>query len=144
VVVGDAAVAGGIVHLAAWLGWSAEQFATAADAAAAVATLGDRDALVVLDHGITATGPLLAVALAAGVGYVGALGSRATQARRAEHLRALGAPADAVARLHGPTGLDLGASSRAETALSICAEITASRTGRSARPLRDSSGPIQA
>lgn len=144
VVVGKAAVAGDIVHLAGWLGWSAEQFTSAPDAASAVTLLGPHDAVVVLDHGIEATGPLLADALTRGVGYVGALGSRTTQARRAEHLRRLGVADDALARVHGPTGLDLGASTRAETALAICAEITATRTGRSSRPLRETSGPIQA
>jgi xanthine dehydrogenase accessory factor len=142
-VVGTAALAGDLVHLAGWLGWSAEQFADADLAAGAAEALLPCDALVVFDHGLTRSGPLLAAALRSRAGYVGALGSRRTQARRAEHLRDLGVEEEFLARLHGPTGLDLGAANRAEIAMSICAEITAERSHHSARPLRETDGRIQ-
>jgi xanthine dehydrogenase accessory factor len=134
-VVGAAALADDLVALAHWLGWSAVQYPAADDARAELASLGPRDAVVVLDHGLTATAPLLADALAGTIGYVGALGSRRTQARRAEHLRGLGVDEQQLQRLHGPTGLDLGPTNAQEIALSILAEIAASRAGRSARPL---------
>lgn len=140
-VVGRAALADDIVDLARRLGWSADT-ATADDAITETGKLTDRDAIVVLDHALTASGPLLAAALRGSVGYVGALGSRRTQARRAEHLKSLGVTDVELARLHGPTGLDLGAANAPETALSICAEIIAVRSGRSALPLRDHDGRI--
>jgi xanthine dehydrogenase accessory factor len=141
VVVGSAALAGDLVELAALLGWEGVHHADAADAS--VDALGPRDAVVVLDHGLHTTGPVLVAALRGRVGYVGALGSRATQRKRADHLRSLGVSAHELAALHGPAGLDLGPGNRAEIALSICAEITAERAGRSARPLRATDGHIR-
>ncbi len=143
VVFGDAALAGDLVQLAGWLGWEAAQHTDADRARDALGGLTARDAIVVLDHALTRTGTLLAAALSGPVGYVGALGSRRTQERRVAHLQELGVTADALARLHGPTGLDLGATNRAETAMSICAEIAASRTGRSAAALRSSGERIR-
>ena len=101
-----------------------------------------RDALVVLDHGLAATGPFLADALRAPVGYVGALGSRRTQERRAEHLRGLGVDDTELARLHGPAGLDLGPTTAREIALAILAELTATRAGRGGAPLRETTERI--
>ena len=106
-------------------------------------TLGPRDALIVLDHGLQATGPLLVAALRGRAGYVGALGSRTTQRKRRDHLLGLGVTDAELARLHGPAGLDLGPANRAEIALSICAEITAMRSGRTAVALRDTEGHIR-
>jgi xanthine dehydrogenase accessory factor len=83
-------------------------------------------------------------ALRAGAGYVGALGSRRTQAERVQRLRLAGMREDELARLHAPCGLDLGARTPEETALSILAEVVAARTGRSGESLRATSGPIQA
>ena len=83
VVVGAAALADDLVALAAWLGWEGVR-RDPEDARAELSSLGPRDALVVLDHGLAATGPLLADALGAPVGYVGALGSRRTQERRVD------------------------------------------------------------
>jgi xanthine dehydrogenase accessory factor len=141
VVVGTAALADELVDLATWLHWTAVRRDPDA-ARAELATLGPRDALVVLDHGLAATGGLLADALAGAVGYVGALGSRRTQERRAAHLRGLGVDDAALARLHGPAGLDLGPTTAREIALAIVAEVAANRAGRSARPLRETTERI--
>jgi xanthine dehydrogenase accessory factor len=84
----------------------------------------------------------LAVALEQGAGFVGALGSRATVARRLDRLRALGVAEHRIAAIHSPLGLDLGASSPAETAVSILAEVLAARTGGTGRPLRAGKGPV--
>ena len=141
VIVGAAALADDLLTLASWLGWEGVGL-SAEDARAELAVLGPRDALVVLDHGLAATGPVLAEALAGTVGYVGALGSSRTQQRRAEHLRGLGVDAIALARLRGPAGLDVGPVGAREIALSILAEIAAVRSGRDGRPLKDGTLPI--
>jgi xanthine dehydrogenase accessory factor len=77
------------------------------------------------------------------VGYIGVMGSRKTHAKRLERLAEVGVsdPAD-LDRLMSPIGLDIGARSPEETAVSICAEIIARRTGRNAPSLREGSGPI--
>jgi xanthine dehydrogenase accessory factor len=101
-----------------------------------------RTVVVVLTHDEKFDLPLLAVALRLDVGYVGAMGSRRTHERRAARLVAAGVGADALARLHSPIGLDLGASTPAETAVSILAEVIAARTGASGVPLALADGPI--
>jgi xanthine dehydrogenase accessory factor len=71
------------------------------------------------------------------------MGSRKTHSKRLERLAEVGiTDANDLARLMSPIGLDLGARTPEETAVSICAEIIARRTGRIAPSLRDSSGPI--
>ncbi|MDQ3993037.1 MAG: XdhC family protein, partial [Actinomycetota bacterium] len=101
-------------------------------------------AIVVLTHDDKFDVPLLKAALGTDAFYVGALGSRRNQARRRERLLEEGVPEAAVARIHGPAGLDLGAGSPSETALSILAEIVAVRAGRSGGSLRRSKGRIHA
>ncbi len=101
-------------------------------------------AIVVLTHDDKFDVPLLAAALVTEAFYVGALGSRRNQARRRERLLELGVPEDDLARIHGPAGLDVGASTPAETALAILAEIIAVRTGRSGGSLRESKARIHA
>jgi xanthine dehydrogenase accessory factor len=140
-VVGRAELAADLVALAGWLAWEGVRTTDASEVA--IPTLGSRDALVVLDHGLQRTGPLLVDVLRSRCGYVGALGSRTTQQKRREHLRGLGVTEDELARLHGPTGLDLGPANRAEIALAICAEITAVRAGRRAGALRETEGRIR-
>ncbi len=141
VVVGTAALADELVELAQWLEWTAVR-RDPESAHTELAGLGSRDALVVLDHGLAATGTLLADALRGAVGYVGALGSRRTQERRAEHLRGLGVDDAALSRLHGPAGLDLGPTTAREIALAILAEVAAVRSGRDGRPLRETTERI--
>ena len=104
----------------------------------------DRTAVVVLTHEERWDIPARAGALATPAFYVGALGSRRTQALRRERLIEAGVTADQLERLHGPAGLDLGAAAPAETALSILAEIVAVRAGREGGPLRGSKRPIHA
>ena len=95
-------------------------------------------AIVVLTHDDKFDVPLLQAALTTDALYIGALGSRRNQARRRERLIEEGVDEEALARIHGPAGLDLGADTQAETALSILAEIVAVRAGRSGGPLRRS------
>jgi len=102
------------------------------------------DAVVVLTHDEKFDVPAVAGALAADVSYIGALGSRRAQEARRERLREAGVGEDELARVHGPCGLDVGAESPAETAVSILAEILAVRAGRSGGHLRDAKRRIHA
>jgi len=105
---------------------------------------GDRTAVVVLTHEERWDVPAIVGALASGAFYVGAIGSRRTQERRRERLLEEGVPAEQLERLNGPAGLDVGAATPAETALSILAEILAVRAGREGGRLRGSSERIHA
>jgi xanthine dehydrogenase accessory factor len=102
--------------------------------------LGPGDAVAVLSHDAKVDEPAIVEALRRGCRYVGAIGSRSTQAARRERLLEMGLGADEVARLRGPIGLDLGGRSPAETALSIMAEIVVTRHGASAVSMRDLRG----
>jgi xanthine dehydrogenase accessory factor len=88
--------------------------------------------------------PAVVAALATRVGYLGAMGSRRTAEERRARLIAEGVDEGELARLMAPIGLDIGARTPEETAVSICAEIIATRTGRSPASLRDTSGPLHA
>jgi len=112
--------------------------------AAVGASLGPRDAVCVLTHDAKFDVPAIIAALDTKVGYLGAMGSRRTHADRVARLRAEGVDDERLARLMAPIGLDIGARTPEETAISICAEIIALRTGRAGRavPLREASGPI--
>lgn len=83
-----------------------------------------RTAVVTLTHDPKLDDPALAAALRSPAFYVGALGSRKTHAARLERLRALGLTEEQLARIHAPVGLDVGARSPAEIAVSILAELT--------------------
>jgi xanthine dehydrogenase accessory factor len=106
------------------------------------AALGPRDAVCVLTHDPKFDVPAIVGALRTGVGYLGAMGSRRTSEERDVRLRAAGVDPAALARVMAPIGLDIGARTPEETAVSICAEIIALRTGRVAPSLRDQDGPI--
>ncbi len=95
-------------------------------------------AVVVLTHDEKFDIPLLRAALASDAFYVGALGSRRNQELRRARLLEEGVGEADLDRVHGPCGLDVGAESPAETALSILAEILAVRLGRGGGPLRES------
>jgi xanthine dehydrogenase accessory factor len=101
-------------------------------------------AILVLTHEEKFDIPALQAALASDAFYVGALGSRRNQERRREKLLAAGVHEADLERISGPCGLDIGASSQSETALSILAEIVALRAGRSGSRLRESGNRIHA
>jgi xanthine dehydrogenase accessory factor len=82
------------------------------------------------------------VALRMPLGYVGAMGSRRTHDDRLKRLREAGLTEPELARLTSPIGLDLGARTPEETAVSVAAEIVALRWGGSGRRLTDTQGPI--
>lgn len=106
--------------------------------------IDERTVICVLSHDARFDAELLAVALASPAGYVGAMGSRITHDRRVASLKERGVDASALARLHSPIGLDLGASTPAETAVAILAEVLADRTAASGVPLTHTAGPIHA
>jgi xanthine dehydrogenase accessory factor len=93
--------------------------------------LGSRDAVCILTHDPKFDVPAVQGAVATRVGYIGVMGSRRTHDTR-------------ITRLMSPIGLDLGARTPEETAISICAEIIARRTGKAAPSLKDAAGPIHA
>jgi len=149
VVVGAVHIAIPLLHMANALGWrtvvvdpraafaTAERFAHADEIVRAWPQealprlgLNESTAVVTLSHDEKLDVPALQVALAHPVFYVGALGSRRTHARRVETLRALGTPEQAIARIHAPVGLDIGARTPEEIAVAILAQIVAVKNGR--------------
>ena len=105
-------------------------------------TLGAVDAICVLTHDHKFDVPAIVASLDTDVGYLGAMGSRRTAAERTRLLIEAGVTAESLERLMAPIGLDLGARTPEETAIAICAEIIALRTGRTAASLRNSTGPL--
>jgi xanthine dehydrogenase accessory factor len=101
-----------------------------------------RTAVCVLTHDAKFDIPLLRLALDLPVGYVGAMGSRRTHADRLDLLRHAGVPEGRLARLHSPIGLDLGARTPEETAISISAEIIARANRGTGLPLSHGTGLI--
>jgi xanthine dehydrogenase accessory factor len=101
-----------------------------------------RTVLCVLTHDPKFDVPLLDVALRTEAGYIGAMGSRRTHDDRLSRLRAAGVTDAELARLSSPIGLDLGARTPEETAISIAAEIIASRTSARGQPLSSTTGRI--
>ena len=104
--------------------------------------LGPGDAICVLTHDHKFDIPALIGALKTNVGYIGAMGSRGTHKGRVERLRDEGVAFDDIARIMAPIGIDIGARTPEETAVSICAEIISLRAGVKAPSLRDGAGPI--
>jgi xanthine dehydrogenase accessory factor len=101
-------------------------------------------AVVILTHDDKFDLPALVGTLATDAFYIGALGSRRNQEKRRERLLEAGVSEDALERIHGPAGLDIGAHSPEETALSMLAEILAVRASRSGGPLREAKTRIHA
>ncbi|WP_180687397.1 XdhC family protein [Streptomyces gossypiisoli] len=101
-----------------------------------------RTAICVLTHDAKFDIPLLRLALGLPVGYIGAMGSRRTHEHRLERLRETGVPEEHLALLHSPIGLDLGAHTPEETAISITAEIIAHINNGTGLPLFRVPGPI--
>ncbi|OIJ88488.1 hypothetical protein BIV24_21560 [Streptomyces colonosanans] len=101
-----------------------------------------RTVLCVLTHDAKFDAPLLKLALSLPVAYIGAMGSRRTHLDRNERLREVGVTEGELTRLSSPIGLDLGARTPEETALSIASEIVATRHGGSGIPLAGAHMPI--
>lgn len=104
--------------------------------------LSPRDAVCLLSHDEDLDALALAAALESPAGFVGALGSRSTTARRRARLLALGVPAGALDALHMPIGLDIGARTPAELAVAVLAEVLAVRSGLDGAPLHAGQGAI--
>jgi xanthine/CO dehydrogenase XdhC/CoxF family maturation factor len=139
-VVGDGPVAEKLAPMAGLLGWSTT---VAVALPEVMSALPDVDAIVVTSHHAEVDAPAIAAAVAAGTSYIGAMGSRRTQKRRREWLQANGVPEEALAAVHGPAGLDIGADAPGEIALSILAELVATRRGAThVGSISDRSGPI--
>ncbi len=139
-IVGAGAIGAALADQAALLGWTSRSVADLDETLAAVAAFTDADILVLLDHG-----PEFDAALIAGLrgrGFIGALGSRRTQAARRERLLAAGLTDNEFARLYGPVGLDLGARTPTETAVSIVAQVIAVRGARTGAALAGSASRI--
>ena len=101
-----------------------------------------RTAICVLTHDPKFDVPVLQVALATDAGYIGVMGSRRTHEDRLARLRDAGVEAAVLERLRSPIGLDLGARTPQETAVSIAAELVMLRHGGSGAALRETDGPI--
>jgi xanthine dehydrogenase accessory factor len=112
-------------------------------AEAAAGRIDARTVVCVLTHDPKFDVPLLATALGLDLAYVGAMGSRRSHRQRIDALLAAGVDGADLARLHSPIGLDLGAVTPAEVAVSITAELVAGRNhGTRGQSLKDGSGPI--
>ena len=136
-VVGDGPVAEALVTLAAPLGWTVTSSVDDPGVSAEV------DALVVTSHHDGVDGPAIRAGLEAGTAYIGGMGSRRTQERRRAWLLAHGVTEEALATVHAPIGLDIGANAPGEIAVAILAEVIAVRAGRSAAgSVADREGPI--
>jgi xanthine/CO dehydrogenase XdhC/CoxF family maturation factor len=125
-IVGDGPVTDALGPMVSALGWSPTIRSTAPAVEPGI------DAVVVTSHHDDVDGPTIKAALAAGTAYVGAMGSRRTQARRRQWLLDNGVSEESLATLHAPIGLDIGADEPGEIAVSILAEIVAVRRGRAA------------
>jgi len=105
--------------------------------------LSARDAVCVLTHDPKFDVPAIVAALATRAGYIGAMGSRRTAADREKRLRKSGVTDEELARVMAPIGLDIGAVTPEETAISICAEIVTRRSGgHTGSSLHATDGPI--
>jgi len=139
-VVGDGAVADALGPMAELLGWATPVAATLDEATAA---LPSAQAVVVTSHDSEVDAPALAAAIAARPAYIGAMGSRSRQSQRREWLLSHGVTDGELEAVHGPAGLDIGANTPAEIALSILAELVATLRGTPTEgSLKNRSGPI--
>ena len=112
------------------------------EAFAAVGGIEASTAVLLLTHDPMLDDSALEIALRSPCAFVGAMGSRRTQAARRERLLAAGLSDEQVSRLSGPIGLDTGAQTAPETALAILAEIVAVRHGRDGGRLTGAAGSI--
>jgi xanthine dehydrogenase accessory factor len=162
VIFGAVDYAAALARLARAAGWRAyvcdprSQFATAArfpdaeqviaawpdEALARIGGIDRATYIAVLTHDPKLDDAALTLALRSEAAYVGAMGSRRAQAQRRERLLAAGLDEDLIARVAAPIGLDLGALTPEETALSIMAEVVAVRHGRDGGRLSSAAGRI--
>ncbi len=108
----------------------------------ASAPVDSRTALIILTHDIKFDVPVLQAALRTNAGYIGAMGSRRTHENRVEELKRAGVTDAELARISAPIGLDIGARTPEETAISIAAEIVALREHRRGGRLVDGALPV--
>jgi xanthine dehydrogenase accessory factor len=119
-VVGRSPVVDALADMAALLGWKIRRVTDAASAAGVIAGLSPSDKVVVAAHDLELAGPALLAALESDAGYIASVGSRRMQENRADWLGYRGV--SDLSRIHGPAGLDIGAESPGEIAVSILAE----------------------
>jgi xanthine dehydrogenase accessory factor len=139
-VVGAGSIAESLDAAATLLGWHTQTVTEVTEATGVIAGMATLDKLVVISHDDELAGPALQAALAGDVGYIGALGSRRTQQARADWLAYRGITD--LERIHGPAGLDIGASSPGEIAVSILAEALSVASGASGMSMRGRTAPI--
>jgi xanthine dehydrogenase accessory factor len=140
-VVGSGAIGDALLAQAGLLGWVGQRVTELAEARAAAREFTEADVLVLLDHA-PRFDALLIDGVRRGRGFLGALGSRHTQSARRKRLTSAGLSAEELGRLHAPIGLDLGARTPGETAVSIVAEVIAVRGGRGGAALAGVEGRI--
>jgi xanthine dehydrogenase accessory factor len=141
-VVGEGLIADALDAAARLLGWEPSTVNDTAAGSDVIAALGPGDGVVVLSHDRSVDAPVLAAALSSAVGHVAALGSRHTQAARADWLTEHGVRPEDIGRIRGPAGLDIGARTPPEIAFAILAEMIAVRSGATGSPLAERAGPI--
>ncbi|HEY7469356.1 MAG TPA: XdhC family protein [Acidimicrobiia bacterium] len=127
VIVGDTPVVAALAGLADVVGWQTRVATDAGSATGLIAGLSSRDKLVVAAHELELAGAALMAGLESGAGYIGALGGRRMQENRADWLAYRGVTD--ISRVHGPAGIDIGAETPAEIAVSILAEAIAEDAG---------------
>jgi len=108
------------------------------------APISKRTAIVILTHDPKFDIPILEFALKSPVGYLGAMGSRKTHEKRKQNLREIGITDEEMERIYAPLGLDLGARTPEETAVSIMGQIIALHSGRAGGHLSQAAGRIHA
>lgn len=126
VVIGSSPVADALADVAALVGWRTKILTDVASATGVIATLSKLDKVVVTGHDLDLTGAALMAALDSDAGYIGSLGSLRMQENRADWLAYRGVTD--LTRVHGPAGIDIGAETPAEIAVSILAEAIADRS----------------
>ena len=123
VIVGANPVADVLADMALLLGWRPRRVTEVSIAGGLIAPLSPRDMVVVAAHDLDLAGAALTTALGSRVGYIASLGSRKMQSDRVDWLAYRGVTD--MARVHGPAGLDIGANTPGEIAVSIIAEAIA-------------------
>ncbi|GAA5126329.1 XdhC family protein [Haloechinothrix salitolerans] len=139
-IVGSGDVATALESIGITLGWKPVVATSLSDV---TSRLPATESVIVLSHDDQLDGPALAAALTSNASYIGAMGSRRTQARRRDWLLTNGVSAELADSIRGPAGLDIGARTPAEIAVSIIAEIVACHRGATAADaLSARPGPI--